>query len=196
MGNVLDWDGSTPFGLWVWAKFTAGLFVFVAKGGDQDVGYLFDYYSPYLRIYCPGSVGILFVRASWVADGAWHQFGVTFDGTKTAAGVTFYIDGAPQANNVVFDTLSGSLSNTHSFSLGSEPAGETTTGKMDEVSVFASTAPVPYNMGTPTNLTSAANGLAWWRMGDPPDTATGTIYDRIGSNNGTPFNITFSTDVP
>ncbi|MDT5105571.1 MAG: hypothetical protein QOI25_3084, partial [Mycobacterium sp.] len=49
------------------------------------------------------------VGSQSIADGQWHQLDVTYDGTGTAAGVIFYVDGHTIPQTVYSDTLNGAF---------------------------------------------------------------------------------------
>lgn len=55
-----------------------------------------------------------------------HFIVVTYDGSKTAAGVKFYVDGVSQATTATTNTLTGSTVNTLPMSIGARPNGSNT----------------------------------------------------------------------
>jgi hypothetical protein len=138
---------------------------------------------------------------------SWHMLTVTYDGSHTAAGVTFYMDGVVQAQHTPIDTLG---TNATTSTAHVQLAGTTTTSSYSNIlvnnpSVWAtqlsqSDVTRIYNAGVPLNLLTdaqASNLVAWWYGGSPTDTLT-TLYDRTTNGN----NITlvngpvFSSKIP
>lgn len=145
------------------------------------------------------------IRGSGVYnDGNWHHAVCTF----SSGTIKLYVDGS--------EDLSGSISGTGT-SIGAQTAdltlaayaqnGQYQTCSLDEVTIW-DTAVLDsgdvtelYNSGIPqdpTTITTSANLVSYWQMGDSPDTIS-TIQDRVGSNDGTPTNMDSGdivTDVP
>ena len=132
------------------------------------------------------------------SQNVWYQIVGTYDGSN----VKIYIDG------VLKGTLSatGSInSNNELLMLGDAGYGGLSAflnGNLDEVSIYSrgltqSEVTNIYNSGTPNDVSTISNIVAYWRMGDG-DTAN-TITDNVGSNDGTMVNMNssnFVTDVP
>ena len=59
-----------------------------------------------------------------INDGTWHKLKVTYDGSKTAAGCAFYVDGIRCAQSTVINTLTGSTAAaSYSSVIGASSAG-------------------------------------------------------------------------
>ena len=134
-------------------------------------------------------------------DGNWHHWAVYVDSTSIVNS-KLYIDGdlqSPTSTNGT-TTIAAYSSN---LTIGGA-TGEFFEGSLDEFAVFSgdttSKASDYWNSGTPTDLSGESGLLAYYRMGDGTEGASGTtIYDMsANSNNGTMTNMagTFSTDVP
>ena len=130
---------------------------------------------------------------------------MTYDGSKTAAGVKIYVNGVNKALTVNSDTLTGTTNNSFAFSIG-ETIYNTAFATMlvDELAIWSvaiaqSDVTSIYNSGTPTNLKTqaqSANLLSWWRMGDGTGDTTGSVVDQQGLVNLTGTSVTFSSSVP
>jgi hypothetical protein len=112
-----------------------------------------------------------------INDGLWHHVAITYDGSSTAAGVQFYVDGKLVITRVVnMDGLAGTILTANDFVVGAYPAVAwgRYTGSMDEVSVYSDVLTAAevawiYNGGVPCDLTAGgapSNLVGFWRMGD------------------------------
>jgi hypothetical protein len=110
-------------------------------------------------------------------DNVWHQAVMTYDGSSSATGVAFYIDGAAVVSSTFTDTLSASIVSAAELRIGTRQLGypnECYSGRLEEVAVwdkklFAAEVLEVYNGGVPTDnrlLSSADNLVGYWRMGD------------------------------
>ena len=132
-------------------------------------------------------------------DGLWHNIVVTYDGSESAAGVKFYIDGTEDTNTQTLqDDFSGTLPNdpTVDFQIGKVPKYGGTNymdGNIDELAIFNSVKAIGDiwdGSGKPTDLTGQSGLVSWWRVGEKATFSTNwTIPDEIGSNDGTSANM-------
>lgn len=131
--------------------------------------------------------------ATW-NDGNWHHVVGTFSGGTMA----LYIDGSEDTSATF--TGSGTSIGTQSVDLtigAYAQNSQYTPCTLDEITIW-DTAVLDsgdvtelYNSGTPqdpTTITTSANLVSYWQMGDSPDTIS-TIEDRVGTNDGTPVNM-------
>lgn len=204
MGNVLDLASYKPFSISVWLKTTqAGVGVILTKADATTWQGITLYMGGVGRVilYIASDItsnDYIAVRTvDAVNTGLWTHIAVTAD-CLSAAGVTFYVNGAPVAVAVIRDTLAGSASNsTDPFRLGI--FGDDTSsyvGRMDELAIYGETllsaADVAwiFNDGRPRDLldVSAPAGLmAWWRMGEGdtyPTLLDSTPYAYSGTMTG------------
>lgn len=127
-------------------------------------------------------------NATVAANGtAWTHVAVTTDGSGTAAGIKFYINGASAgATTSTVDNLTGTiLDNSLPFYLGDSYGTTAWLGKMQNVSIFtaalsAGTIATIYNNGLPADLTGMSNLAHWWYMGFGGDSPT-SVHDQVGS---------------
>lgn len=127
-------------------------------------------------------------------DGEWHMFGITLDGSGTAAGCTFYIDGSPVAQTVLEDDLTGSTVNGESLKIGRRGTTLPFVGSIMHVSVWDSELSAlevaeVYGGGTPPDLTALAFAadLEFWVKLDAEDgSGAGGVNDYgPGGHDGT-----------
>ena len=157
-----------------------------------------------LLLYLIGPSGGLNVQLAngGVSDNNWHHLAVTYDGSFTAAGTFFYIDGVQHVSQLASTAPITTMITDGPAVLGTyvETGGYFMRGYMDEfafyrgLSLSQSQVTAIYNSGIPqdiSTLDSASNLISWIRAEtslSPPDTDTGTIYDRFGVHDGTPIN--------
>ena len=74
--------------------------------------------------------------ARHIRQGRWHQLTVTYDGSGSAVGVRFYVDGEPEEVEIVNDSLSGPIHNDRPLAAGDKEVGPPFRGGMDEMRVY------------------------------------------------------------
>lgn len=143
-----------------------------------------------------------------LADDTWYFMVLGTNGSGTAAGttVTLCSNGscAVPSKTVNSDLLSGTTASLAPFRVGSRNNSTLLwNGQIDEVAYWdadvTASASALYNLGTPTDLSAAANIVSWWRFENSnlsPVDSSATIFDRISVNNGTNNVVGFSTNVP
>jgi RHS repeat-associated protein len=200
-----------PFTVEAWLKSTqtTGVGVIASKlpGVSPYRGWEFGISNgkPYfylINTWQTNTVGKL--GATNVADGAWHHVAMTYDGTSTAAGVRFFVDGQPDGTGtVLYDTLTGSPENTNDLYLGARAA--TTfwlNGALADVAVYpkaltqsrlaahktaatasstSTTGPVIYNTPYPKEVVGESP-VAYWRLSEASGTSAA---DSQASSAGT-----------
>jgi Concanavalin A-like lectin/glucanases superfamily len=111
-----------------------------------------------------------------LADGVWHHFLVTYDGSSTPGGVALYVDGAAVSMVTGDNTLSSTIQSAAEASVGSGNGSYNFfTGLIDEAAVYSKELSVDdvsdlYSGGVPPDiltLSSVSDLEAYWRMGDP-----------------------------
>lgn len=140
-----DFDGSTPFSFALWAKPTsyAGLMGFFSKRINLGAGYSLNFTAGFVAVTLVNtevSNQILksFSTATLTAN-VWYRFLVTYDGSKTAAGVNLYVDGVLQSFTApVYDTLTGSISSGALMAIGRNSATGSRwySGKIEDVTIW------------------------------------------------------------
>lgn len=208
-GDVLGFERTATRSISFWAKWTSTQGVFISKQGDSGgsayPGFMvLNNTSGQIEFMLSSNFGTsnyLHVRTtSAYNSGAWRHIVITYDGSSTVAGVTFYVDGASVAKTTILDALSASILGTDSLQIGARAIAASRlyyTGSMDEISIYdsalsAAQVTALYNGKCPTNLLkmvspAPAGLLGWWRMGDG-DTAPTITDNSTGGNNGTMTN--------
>ena len=223
--DYIDCGGASDFGftdgagndsaftLSAWVKFdspTAQRILDKSGSTQASRSYLFgtdgaNRFSIFLGPYNSAAGDYLYVTESTLLySGVWYHLVSTYDGSKTAGGLTLYRNGsASTTTDSSAGNYAGMPSTSETLKIGKfNLNGSVMNGLVDEVAVFdyeltSSQVSDLYNSGTPADI-SSLNPVGWWRMGDD-DSGTGTtITDRgSGGNNGTLVNgPTFSSDVP
>jgi hypothetical protein len=117
-----NFDGTTPFSVGFWEKTdvpsvesaflstlnaSAGTFQGweVQKTSTGEVIFFL------INTFPSNAIDVLTASGASVDNGALFYIGVSYDGSKTAAGVKIYINGAVQATSTVIDTLTSSAAN-------------------------------------------------------------------------------------
>ena len=130
-----DFNLTDKYSIALWANIAStqsGQSVLVAKGlvaAEQYVGY--DLILSGDSDAQGGSALMTHIVSDWGAadriqvygsteqldDNAWHHLAYTYDGSGNASGVSFYVDGVGETENIRLDTLTGSILNNHPFRL-------------------------------------------------------------------------------
>jgi hypothetical protein len=66
----------------------------------------------------------------------WQHLMMTYDGSGKAAGVTIYVDGQPQAVEVVYDSLTDTIRNSQPLRIGRRQASASLKGMVDDVRIY------------------------------------------------------------
>jgi hypothetical protein len=131
----------------------------------------------------------------------WHHLTFTYDGSSNASGVKVYFDGVSQTmDSAVLDNLTSTISTTNDLYLsGRNGTTLPVNGYLDEISIWndelsASEVSDLYDEGRYrpeySELSFYGDCVSLWRITSADDStaSTGTIYDSVGSNDGTPQN--------
>jgi hypothetical protein len=210
-GNVLAFERTSPMSFSFWAKHSvSSSWYYVlekqASGTPQGWAVQFSYTgSLAIQITNTWATNCLQVRTTgtdW-ADGVWHHFVVTYDGSSTAAGVKMYVDGSLQLMATVYDTLSATIINTATLKIGGSTLDTPHyfPGNLDEVAAYnraLSQAEVTwtYNGGVPRDLKGVGaplNLVAWWRLGEGAHPGTMTNMESTDLVAEAPVPSTFAT---
>jgi len=211
IGNVasLDFAHTDAFSMEAWVKTTfAGVTNMQIAGKQFSEGYNMFIGGGQLSVFLTAGVaGSILVRANSTGlnDGNWHHVAMSYNGNMDASGITLYIDGIDQAVNVVDNSLTATIANTHSFSIGSRNNSDLFFhGAIDEVRVWNDVRTqdeVIANMNQ--SLTgSEANLVAYYNfnqgVANGNNTAELIVLDAsLNANNSTDISTTgFETGTP
>lgn len=128
--TATSFDGTGPFSFSTWATLSNG----GTLASNLNTGASFRGWeigltgsAPFtgFQIYLVSTFGSNYIQvassATAVASGAQHFFTMTYDGTKTAAGVKAYVDGLLIPLSVTSDTLTATMASTLPLSFGARP---------------------------------------------------------------------------
>jgi hypothetical protein len=147
MGDVLDFDGSTPFSFSCWAKPTDKIgpqFILSKQGSSSpNKGYSIFFNTNTLgsnrvQVYLSNNQSnnlIINQSTNVIVPNVLHHILVTYDGSKTGAGLKIYINGVLNVSTFT-DTLTGSISSTSPFQLGTRGGSFLLQGINDEIGVW------------------------------------------------------------
>ena len=139
-GNVLDFDGSTPFSFSIWLNPTSvGNKNIINKWTGVNTGYIIFFFGGKIRFSLSNNNTTNTAKIETVdtyTTGMQH-FVFAYDGSKSASGMKIYRNGVLQTVSILNDTLTGTISTTASFELGRiNSALGWYQGIIDEISVF------------------------------------------------------------
>lgn len=200
MGPILAKSVTDPFSVSVWLRWTrTGSFYghFITRGtAYEGTGYFVctHYGTPGDISFRWIGTGYLVVRTTGLGlnDGNWHHVGVSYDGSKLAAGVHIVVDGVDRSLTVDWNNLS-TANYVDSFNLAgySDSAGTMSfEGWMSQPVFYGTELSVSdfqalYNSGTPvdpTGLASASGIEGFWNLGDP-DIQSGALDGTLLNMN-------------
>lgn len=188
--EAVNFERTTQFSFFAWLYLNAGR---TSGGTDRLIynrlnwttvkGISFATSSlnkPYVILSNTWETNCIFVRAdNAVSTGAWHQWGLTYDGSSSAAGLVIYTDGAAVTTTTVHNNLSSSLKITSPGFFGLDTDSLFTTGsayldgsicemQFYNKSLSASEVTALYasrSFVDPTSLASSGNLITYWRTG-------------------------------
>jgi RHS repeat-associated protein len=208
----LEKDSSQSFSVEAWVKTTnTGTDPIISKlnGSPTYKGWEVGLFSgaPYLLLSNNYGTNALFAVASTgVANGAWHQIAVTYNGNSLASGVQFFIDGNLVSSGTPFlNSLSGATTtSTAPLSLGGRTQSSAYfAGSIADASLYqgalsagrvgthftqagqmsaVATTPTIYNTPYPQAV-GRDTPLSYWRMGETGGSTS--AVDSFGQNPGT-----------
>ena len=197
MGDVLDFERTDPFTIEAWVNMGSlggSVPSIVTKRGGSSTnykGYVFGYHTSnnHLIFYLTNNISTntILVNSSVISieDNSWHYVSVTYDGSSSASGVTFYVDGQVLTGNT------NTQDNLSATTLTSEPLniGSSFNVQMDEVRIWdtaRTVAQIRENMCK--TIEGNESGLkAYYRFdyGTAGGSNSGltTLYDITSNNN-------------
>jgi len=193
--SAFDYEADDKFTLMAWIKTTnnANDFIF-AK--ELNSGTFAGYYmklnpSGQLEMYLQGPSGadIIVRTTASVNNGQWRHVAATYDGSRSASGVTLYIDGVAQTSTTAAqdDLGAASILTNAPLQIGArDGGGDLFNGDIDEVAIFSrelSAAEIS------AIQSAAANG----QPGDIQETYSGSVTILDGQSSAT-INVTPNND--
>lgn len=208
--SAINFDGTGAFSVstWFYQTSTGNGDRFMGKGTDTTNLWELTLAGTTRRIagYFMVTYGVDhldFVTAiSQFSGSTWYHLLWTYDGSKTNAGIKWYLNGSNVAQALIDGTspITGTIGSTDDLWIGDSASAFATqfVGQLDEVSIYnselsSSDATALYNGGDPKNistLSSYSSCVAWWRFEDNTDDSKGTNDGTLNSNAG------YSSNVP
>jgi hypothetical protein len=157
IGQSLEMTGGTSLsagdvaGFGFFDKFTLSAWVFVPEsGGGTMVSRMTDvpYGDGYQFAIVSGKLQLNLVKrwlddscrvetAAALSPNVWHHVAAVYDGSRTAAGITFYIDGQPQEKAILLDELNQTFTTKEPLRIGGGGGPENRfRGRLDDVRVY------------------------------------------------------------
>ena len=143
-GNVLDFDGSTPFSISIWiypTSLSSTSKIPLAKSSNISpfVGYWFTISTSVTAFSLsnsnPGNY-LAIINSENLTNNNWYNLLVTYDGSKSPLGTKLYVNANLNTQTVFSDNLTGSISNTASLKFGARTNAAYYGGGIDEVGVW------------------------------------------------------------
>ena len=140
-GNVLDFDGSSPFSISMWINpssitTTSKIPLTKASNSFPFTGYWFVFSTTLtafvLANHNPDNL-IVIKNSQTLTANVWQNIVVTYDGSKNASGMKVYVNEALNTQNILANTLTGSSSTLASLKFGARTNGFYFGDLVDEV---------------------------------------------------------------
>lgn len=207
LGNDLQFHWTDSFSFSFWLKSSdAGDYNAILSKVTGHTNYGVWFHQGYVEFFS-GSwqyATRLWARGlSNAADGQWHHFVVTYDGSQTAAGTNFYMDGVDDGRYIIDDDIDTDFYSSADVYLGYNPSfggGTYWQGVLDDVRVYtyvrtAAQAASDYQAGAYRTIIATSNPNQWtnalvgyWNFDGPNTTSTSGTRDTSGQNNWGTFN--------
>jgi len=182
-GNIADWESTDRFSIAGWFKTSNPNGMLMSK-----MVQLGTYRGWVVFNNAAGGVAVIIsndVSANLYLDkettvgglnnGAWHQYVVTYNGSRLASGVTIYVDGAPAACSVLRDTLgTGTIKNAIACEMAARNEALFYIGDMDETVLYTR----ELSAGDVTTLWNGGAGtesVGSYATDDPPIVGNNTL---------------------
>jgi hypothetical protein len=209
--TAFDWDKPWSFTTSVKVDDIGGTYAIVGKRLTTSKGFLFLYVPGGLRLIMRDTLttGLLTESTVPLVNNTWAKVGFSYDGSKSASGVTIYFNGLPVANVPTSDTLGGSILTAADLmlgkSLGFELDGSLGYTRLWDIELTAAEMLTDYNVAImPENPIRESNLIVGWKSGQDayfgnntflfPDETETNINPYIYSNT-MPYSAR-STNVP
>ena len=138
MGNVLDFDGSTPFSFSCWVYINAlGVDAIFGKSQQSPYnGYGLHIQTDSLYYFHLGGSSLLQVSSGPVILNSWHHIVITYNGNKTHSGFKMYINNVSKTPLNTYGSFTGSSSSSLPFEVGRQGNAWYFDGRVDEIGAW------------------------------------------------------------
>lgn len=160
MGNVLDFDGSTPFSISLWSYPTSlnSYRVMISKiaRSPKFEGWTLQTNGNKIRLFISSDYTtnnyIDITSITSLTLNSWQHIVLTYDGNKNTSGINMYLNSTNISFTTALNALTGSVSNSDILNIGSNTGSSSFyNGVIDEVSIFSKVL-------SPTEVTELYNG--------------------------------------
>ena len=140
----LNFDKDDPFSISYWIKTDgsgAGWIVSKNDAGWHGINNYFRYNKVSLYLYDSNNIYAEKVLNTRIDDGTWHHVAITYDGSGTATGINYYVDGTLDTNTTIFKngaSLTGSLLESELLTIGGSSQGtQLTNAAIDDLRIHS-----------------------------------------------------------
>ena len=182
LGEVASLASDKPFSLSVWIKPKNQTTMAVLSKMDESQshrGYDLLWNAGKIELHLihqwPGNAVKVSTKQTLAPD-QWYHVVVTYDGSKTAAGVKVYVNSKTEAYDVAQDSLKDSIETSQPFRIGLRQKSLPFVGLIDELQIFGSVL-TEDNVKQIESLQSVTGFADWVRV--PPDQRTEEQKNQI-----------------
>jgi hypothetical protein len=182
LGEVASLASDKPFSLSVWIKPKNQTTMAVLSKMDESQshrGYDLLWNAGKIELHLihqwPGNAVKVSTKQTLAPD-QWYHVVVTYDGSKTAAGVKVYVNSKAEAYDVAQDSLKDSIETSQPFRIGLRQKSLPFVGLIDELQLFGSVL-TEDNVKQIESLQSVTGFADWVRV--PPDQRTEEQNNQI-----------------
>jgi hypothetical protein len=182
LGDVAPLASDKPFSVSVWIKPKNHTTMVVLSKMDESQshrGYDLLWNAGKIELHLihqwPGNAVKVSTKQTLPPD-AWYHVVVTYDGSKTAAGVKIFVNAKAEAYDVAQDSLKDSIETTQPFRIGLRQKSLPFVGSIDELQIFGSVL-TEENVKQLESLQSVTGFADWVRV--PLDQRTDEQKNQI-----------------
>jgi len=191
--GTFNFERTSPLSISTWVKTTAtGGYQIIGKGNGAGGG---ANWSVYLGDITAGkitfeeeSTSVTFIRVTGttaINDGNWHYVAVTYDGSSLASGVKMYVDGLSDTTTTNIDTLSGTILNSNTPTIGARSDGVGAfIGQLDNTKLYPyalSSSQITSDYNSISPISSGKQYMSWYNG----IVGSSTLTQKIGSTKST-----------
>ncbi len=199
IGNIsaLNFERTDPFSLEIWFRQTSpAQCALISKFNSIADGWFWEINSnsggelTFNLWVTAGDRLTVRTNINGLGDDNWHHAVVSYDGSQTAAGTFFVIDGVQDNGTAIAETLATNIANTRNVVIGGRDAeaGFYFNGQLSGAAIYdraltLTEAQALYNNGIPADATlfpTESNLVGYWFMG--PNANDGTMTNMVAGD--------------
>ncbi len=141
LGNVAAFDADKPFAFSLWVKPVKGGGAAISRMDDANSYRGWDLYTdnnkPAVHLIDKWPDNALRAESeTMIPNNRWSHIADTYEGSRKAAGLHFYIDGKLVKSTIQVDQLKGTIASNVSAKIGTRTGGEAFMGQVDDVAFY------------------------------------------------------------